>query len=92
VDNVERHIRANLKPTPDRRFRVTEIDPHHEAPELFESRPAQLGTSRPCRLSRRSTKAGKSTRKLSKGIELSPADDRLELAQQVSLAVVLAHA
>jgi hypothetical protein len=43
-------------------------------------------------LSRRSTKAGKSTRKLSKGIELSPADDRLELAQQVSLAVVLAHA
>ncbi|MFL5859281.1 MAG: hypothetical protein ACJ780_00645 [Solirubrobacteraceae bacterium] len=71
---------------------MTEIDPHHEAPKLVESRPTQLGTSRPYRLSRRGTKAGKSTRKLSKVIELSPADDRLELAQQVSRVVVLAHA
>src|SRR5947209_10039270 len=90
VDNIERQVRANLQPTPDRRFRVPEIDPHHEALQLCEARPAQLGASRPCVFHRRDTEAGQSSSELSEVIELSAADDRLEPAQNVSMAVVLA--
>ena len=43
-------------------------------------------------MSRPDTEAGQIASELSKVIELSSADYRLELAQQVSLAVVLAHA
>ena len=92
VDNIEGQIRANLQPTPDRRFRVPEIDPHHEALQLCEPGPAQLRASRPCLFSRSDTAARQSASELSKVIELSSADDRVELAQQVSLAVILAHA
>src|SRR5450432_3384543 len=92
VDNIERQIRANLQPTPDRWFRVSEIDPHHEALQLGEPGPAQLGASRWCLFSRPVTEARQSAGELSKVIELSSADDRVELAQQVSPAVVLAHA
>ena len=92
VDNIEGQIRANLQSTPDRWFRVPEIDPHHEALQLCEPGPAQLGASRPCLFSRPHTEARQSASELSKVIELSSADDRVELAQQVSLAVVLAHA
>jgi hypothetical protein len=92
VDDIEGQIRANLQPTPDRWFRVPEIDPHHEAPRLCEPQPTQLWASRPCLFSRSDTEARQSASELSKVIELSSADDRVELAQQVSLAVVLAHA
>ena len=92
VDNIEGQIRANLQPTPDRWFRVPEIDPHHEALQLWERGSAQLGASRSWLFSRSDTEARQSAGELSKVIELSSADDRVELAQQVSLAVVLAHA
>jgi hypothetical protein len=92
VDNIEGQIRADLQPTPDRRFRVPEIDPHHEALQLREPGPAQVGASRPCLFFGPGTEARQRASELSKVIELSSADDRIELAQQVSLAVVLAHA
>src|ERR1700722_15211821 len=92
VDNIEGQIRADLQPTPDRWFRVPEIDPHHEALQLCEPRPAQLGASRPHLFSRSDTEARQSASELAKVIELSSGDDPVELAQQVSLAVVLAHA
>jgi hypothetical protein len=92
VDNIEGQIRANLQSTPDRWFRVPEIDPHHEALQLWERGSAQLGASRSWLFSRSDTEGRQSAGELSKVIELSSADDRVELAQQVSLAVVLAHA
>ncbi len=92
VDHIERQIRANLQPPPDRRLRVPEIDPHHEALQLCELGPAQLRASRPYRLSGTDTELRQSDSELSKVIELSSADDRLELAQQISVPVVLAHA
>src|SRR5450432_3334681 len=92
VDNIERQIRANLQPTPDRWFRVPEIDPHHEALQRREPGPAQVGAPRTCLFSRSDTEARQRAGELSKVVELSSADDRVELAQQVSLAVVLAHA
>ena len=71
---------------------MPEIDPHHEALQLREPGPAQLAASRPYLFSGLDTEARQGASELSKVIELSSADDRLELAQQASLAVVLAHA
>lgn len=71
---------------------MPEIDRHHEALQLCEPGPAQLWASRPCLSSRSDTEVRESASELSKIIELSSADDRVELTQQVSLAVVLAHA
>jgi hypothetical protein len=92
VNDIEGQIRADLQPTPDRWFRVPEIDPHHEALQLGEPGPAQLGASRPCLFSRPDTEVRQPASELSKVIEPSSADDRVKLAQEVSPAVVLAHA
>ena len=92
MDDIERQVRANLQPAPDWRLRVTEVNAHHEALELSELGSAQLGASRPCRLSLPSAGAGQGAGELSEIIELGSADDRLELAQNVSLPIVLAHA
>jgi hypothetical protein len=92
VDNIEGQIRANLQPTPDRRFRVPEIDPHHEELQLCEPGLAQLGAARLCLFFRRDAELRQGASELSKVIEPSVTDDRLEPAQHVGLAVVLAHA
>jgi hypothetical protein len=92
VDKIEGQIRANLQPTPDRRFRVPQVDPQHEELQLCEPGPAQLGASRACLFSRPDAELRQCASELSKVIELRSVDDRLEPAQQASLAVVLAHA
>lgn len=92
VDDIEGQIRANLQPTPDRRFRVPEIDPHHEEMQLRKLAPAQLGAARLCVFSWPDAELRQGASELSKVIEPSVTDDRLEPAQHVGLAVVLVHA
>jgi len=71
---------------------VPKIDPHHEALQLCEPGPAQLWASSPYLFSWSDTEVRQRACELSKVIELSSVDDRLEPAQEISLAVVLAHA
>ncbi|MGH7921038.1 MAG: hypothetical protein ACREQM_14010, partial [Candidatus Dormibacteraceae bacterium] len=92
MDDIECQVRANLQPAPDWRLRVTEVNSHDEALELSELGPAQLRVSRLCWSPFPRAEARHRAGELSEVIEPSAADDRLELAQNFGLSIVLAHA
>lgn len=93
VNHIKGQIGANLESAPDRRLRVPKISSDPKQLNLRRRGSAQLRATWPgALLAGLAAETGQIARERAKVVELGPRDDRLELAQQLSPAVVFAHA